>query len=154
MATLKKDQKLVFKTIYSLMQVKSIAECSKGSILQYFRPSLSYHLSLRPFFGLFLSGCFTQVLLYCFIQFSHYVLRVNKWYNRLYVAPAMTYRIYPKYSDMWPAHPRCPKIWTSSFHKVANSEHLISLLPQEQFGLGLQYLLNSICQSIEGRYRL
>ena len=24
------------------MQVKSIAECSKGSILQYFRPSLSY----------------------------------------------------------------------------------------------------------------
>ena len=30
------------------MQVKIIAECSKGSILQYFRPSLSYHLSLRP----------------------------------------------------------------------------------------------------------
>ena len=27
------------------MQVKSIAECSKGSILQYFRPSLSYNLS-------------------------------------------------------------------------------------------------------------
>ena len=36
------------------MQVKSIAECSKGSILQYFRPSLSYHLSLRPLFCLFL----------------------------------------------------------------------------------------------------
>ena len=31
-----KDRKLVFKTSYSLMQVKSIAECSKGSILQYF----------------------------------------------------------------------------------------------------------------------
>ena len=31
------------KTNYRLMQVKSIAECSKGSILQYFRPSLSYH---------------------------------------------------------------------------------------------------------------
>ena len=46
------------------MQVKSIAECSKGSILQYFRPSLSYHLSLRSLFCLFLSGCFTQVLLY------------------------------------------------------------------------------------------
>ena len=28
-ATLKKDQKLVFKTNYRLMQVKSIAECSK-----------------------------------------------------------------------------------------------------------------------------
>ena len=46
------------------MQVKSIAECSKGSILQYFRPSLSYHLSLRSLFCLFLSGRFTQVLLY------------------------------------------------------------------------------------------
>ena len=32
---LKKDRKLVFKTDYRLMQVKSIAECSK-SILQYF----------------------------------------------------------------------------------------------------------------------
>ena len=31
-----KDGKLVFKTNYRLMQVKSIAECSKGSILQYF----------------------------------------------------------------------------------------------------------------------
>ena len=28
------------------MQVKSIADCSKGSILQYFRPSLNYHLFL------------------------------------------------------------------------------------------------------------
>ena len=46
------------------MQVKSIAECSKGSILQYFRPSLSYHLSLRSLFYIFLSGRFTQVLLY------------------------------------------------------------------------------------------
>ena len=31
------------------MQVKSIAECSKGSILQYYRPSLSYQLSLSSF---------------------------------------------------------------------------------------------------------
>ena len=29
MATLKKDRKLVFKTNYHLMQVKSIAECSR-----------------------------------------------------------------------------------------------------------------------------
>ena len=28
-------------------------KCSKGSILQYFRPSLSYHLSLRSLFCLF-----------------------------------------------------------------------------------------------------
>ena len=46
-----------------LMQVKSIAECSKGSILQNFRPSLSYHFSLRSLFCLFLSGLYTQVLL-------------------------------------------------------------------------------------------
>ena len=41
----KRRRKLVFKSKYHLMQVKSIAECSKRSILQYFRPSLSYHLS-------------------------------------------------------------------------------------------------------------
>ena len=32
---LKKKTKIVFKTDYHLMKVKSIAECSKGSILQY-----------------------------------------------------------------------------------------------------------------------
>ena len=35
-----------------------------GSILQYVRLSLSYQLSLRPLFGLFLIGRFTRVLLY------------------------------------------------------------------------------------------
>ena len=60
----KRRQKLVLKTDYPLMQVESIAECSKGSILQYFRPSLSYYLSLRSLFCLFLSGRLRQVLLY------------------------------------------------------------------------------------------
>ena len=41
------------------MQVKSIAE-----VLQYFQPSLSYHLSLGSLFCLFLSGHLRQVLLY------------------------------------------------------------------------------------------
>ena len=40
----KRRPKIGFKTNYSLMQVKSIAECSNGSILQYFRPSLSYRV--------------------------------------------------------------------------------------------------------------
>ena len=40
-ATLK-TPKLVFKTNYRLMQVKSIAECSKGRILQYFWPKLPF----------------------------------------------------------------------------------------------------------------
>ena len=42
------------------MQVKRIAECSNGSILQYFRLSLKYHNVIKIFlFGLFLSGRFT-----------------------------------------------------------------------------------------------
>ena len=53
----KEDKKGIFKTGNHLMQVKSFAECSPWSILQYFRPELSYHLSLRPLFCLFLSGC-------------------------------------------------------------------------------------------------
>ena len=57
-------RKLFFKTNYRLMQVKNISKSSKGSILQYLLPSLSYHLSLRSLFCLFLSGRFTQVLLY------------------------------------------------------------------------------------------
>ena len=35
------------------------------SILQYFRPSLSYHFSLRPLFWLFLSGRLRQI--YCIV---------------------------------------------------------------------------------------
>ena len=58
---LKRTQKLVFIYNYCLMLVKSIAECSKGSILQYIRPSLSYHF---PLFCLFYSGRLRQVLLY------------------------------------------------------------------------------------------
>ena len=45
----KRRPKLVFKTDYRLIQVKSIAECSKRNILQYFRPSLSYHLHIKTF---------------------------------------------------------------------------------------------------------
>ena len=63
MATQNEHQKLIFITDYRLMQVKSIAECSKGSILQYFQPSLKYYFALRPLFCLFLSGALRQVLL-------------------------------------------------------------------------------------------
>ena len=44
------------------MQIKSIADCS--SIQLYIRPSLSHQLLLQFLFCLFLSGLFTQVLLY------------------------------------------------------------------------------------------
>ena len=45
----------------SLMQVKSIADCSKGSILQYFWPALSNNWSWKPIFGFSESGHFTHV---------------------------------------------------------------------------------------------
>ena len=56
-----KDLKLIFKTDYHLLQVKSIAECSKESHSAILSTSLSYHLSIGSLFCLFLSGCFTQV---------------------------------------------------------------------------------------------
>ena len=71
-----KAKKMVFKTNYRLMQVKSIAECSKGSILQYFRPSLSYHLSLRSSLCLFLSGHLRQVLLFIIYYELHVLVIV------------------------------------------------------------------------------
>ena len=48
------------------MQVKSIAECSKGSILilQYFWPALKDNRYRRPILVFFLSGRLRQVLLY------------------------------------------------------------------------------------------
>ena len=61
---LSKRPKLGFKTNYRLMQVKRFAECSKWSILQYFRPILSCTLLSRSLFCLFLSGHFTQVIRY------------------------------------------------------------------------------------------
>ena len=57
---LSKRLKIVLNN-YPPMQVKCILECSTWSILQYFRPSFSYHLSLISWFCLFLSGHFTQV---------------------------------------------------------------------------------------------
>ena len=43
---LSKRPTFFFKTNYCLMLAINIAECSKGSIMLYFRPSFSYHLPL------------------------------------------------------------------------------------------------------------
>ena len=58
-----------FQDQLSLNAGQSIAECSRGEILQYFRPSLSYHMLLRSLSSLFLNGHFAHVLLYlnCFV---------------------------------------------------------------------------------------
>ena len=79
----KRRPNLVFK-INHLMQVKSIAECSR----RYFRPLLSYHLSLRPsFFSIFewsrktgftvyveSINTVTQTILSYFKYFNSYIL--------------------------------------------------------------------------------
>ena len=52
------------------MKVKSIAECSPWSILQYFWPALSDKWSWKPIFGLFESGRFRQVLLHILMEAS------------------------------------------------------------------------------------
>ena len=72
-----KDQES--KTSKLLIQVKSIAECSKASILQYFQPSLSYHLSLRSLFWLSLSG--SSFLWFCFRQLTFLNLHISKTYK-------------------------------------------------------------------------
>ena len=60
-------------------------------MLQYFLPSIKYHLSLRPLFYLCLTGRFTQVLLFCKIRIfdGHFYFGtiggINK--NRLNMRP-------------------------------------------------------------------
>ena len=56
--SLKKDKTMTLITNGSLMKVKSIAECSPWSILQYFCPAISNNWSS------FLSGRLRRVLLY------------------------------------------------------------------------------------------
>ena len=82
------------------MQVKSTAECSKGSILHYFQPPLSYHLSLRSLFCLFLSSPFTHFfLLFDFILnvpstiFSYVgtgLVGLNQYQARIHVSCSKT----------------------------------------------------------------
>ena len=69
MATLKKDGILVFKSNYRLMQVKSIAECSKGSILQYFRPSLKESATNEKTWTVFVQD----------VSHNINLMRIGKW---------------------------------------------------------------------------
>ena len=83
---LKKDKKMIFKTNNRLVQVKSTAECSKGSILQHFCPLLNYRLSLRYklLFCLFLSGPFPHRI-YCncaFVSICHFI-NLRKKLNKI-----------------------------------------------------------------------
>ena len=60
----KRRTKFGFKDRLSLNTGQKYCRMLQESILQYFRPALSYHLSLRPLFCLFLRGRLRRVLLY------------------------------------------------------------------------------------------
>ena len=60
----KRRPKIGFQDWLSLNAGQKYCRMLQESILQYFWPSLSYHLSLRPLFCLLLSGRLRQVLLY------------------------------------------------------------------------------------------
>ena len=102
-----KFQNLVFNANYRLMQVKSIAKCSKGRILQYFRPSLSYYLSLRPLFYLFRSG---RLRWFHYYEGSALVLHVQEnAYARLSIG----------FMNM-PSAPYCYELMRCMFYKLPN----------------------------------
>ena len=61
---LKKKTKIGFQDQLSLNAGQKYCRMLQGSILQHFRPSLSYHMSLRSLFFLLLSGRLRQVVLY------------------------------------------------------------------------------------------
>ena len=60
----KRRPKIGFHDLLSLNASQKYCRMLQESILQYFRPSLSYHLSLKPLFCIFLSDRLSQVLLY------------------------------------------------------------------------------------------
>ena len=60
----KRGLQIGFQDGLSLKAGQKYCRMLQESILQYFRPSLSYHVSFRPRFCLFLSGRLRQVLLY------------------------------------------------------------------------------------------
>ena len=62
----KRRPKIVFQDPLSLNAGQKYCRMLQESILQYFRLSLSYHLTLKPLFCLLLSGRLRQILLYCY----------------------------------------------------------------------------------------
>ena len=85
----KRRPNMVIKPDYRLMQVKSIAECSK--ILQYLRPSLSYHLSLSIFEWPLKTG-FTVTVCFCIYELAD-LIREDKgfFFATVYLWIVVTY---------------------------------------------------------------
>ena len=84
------------------MKVKNIAECSRWSILQYFWPALSDNRSWKPFFCLFESGHFTQVLLYLMTMDMG---QMPKFHKLAEVVLKTLYTVFIQHSIMNMTHP-------------------------------------------------
>ena len=82
---LKKRSKIDFQDRLSLNAGRKYCRMLQKSILQYFRPALSYHLSLRSLFCLCLSGRFRQVILYVlkFRTLFSFCSHINSWLSGL-----------------------------------------------------------------------
>ena len=93
--SLKKKTKIGFQDRLSLNAGQNYCRKLQGCILQYFRPSLTYHLSLRPLVCLFLSGCLRPVLLY--LQHELVVFGCSHWLWHFLVN---FLRILPRFVDM------------------------------------------------------
>ena len=78
---LKKKTNIGFQDRFSLNADRKYCRMLQESILQNFRPSLNYLLSLRLLFCLFLSGRLRQVLLYMYTVFSAVMMiHLVLWY--------------------------------------------------------------------------
>ena len=83
---LKKKTKNWFSRQLSLNAGQKYCGMLQKGTLQYFRPALSYHLSLRPLFCLFLSGRLRNVLLYNFLAHQIRVSVVFTHMRKFYLA--------------------------------------------------------------------
>ena len=154
------------------MQVKSIAECSPWSFLQYFRPSLSYNLPLRPLFCLFfewpLKTGFT-VWFSSFKKMKSLHICTNLWnVHHLFIfilssTPLKNEKILSNVPKVEGAHLRCVKnhyakleykgtqtagvtithnIWASGFRK-----RCLKMLKDEQTKRGQSQWFTTTCSS-------
>ena len=82
---LKNKTKVGFQCRLLLNAGQKYCRMLQGGILQYFRPSLSYHLTLRSLFCLFLSNHLRQVLLYVYSKCAETVYNQVKKASELEV---------------------------------------------------------------------
>ena len=77
----KRRPKICYQDQLSLNAVQKYCRMLQESILQYVWPSLTYHLSLRSLFCLFLSGRLRQVLLYWKPLNRYFDKQWRSWWN-------------------------------------------------------------------------